>query len=881
MNKRIRDDVVGIRNWVDEGRQKLFQQHRKGSPGIQVCTQLNELLDTLVLEIFEAALASYDEDVQQTVRSRIALVPHGGYGRREMAPYSDIDLMLLHTQGSLQLVAPLARRLVRDFSDTGIDLGFSLRTIGQACQMSARDPIIFTSLVDSRFLGGSVRFFRRFVNAFDKSARRSTASRIRMVEEARREERAKYGETVYLLEPNVKRSRGGLRDLQLMRWIGFIRYRQADPAILTRGGHLDGPDYRRLRRAQDFLLKLRNELHFHAKSSKDVLYRDEQVRIAELFGYQGSENVLPVEEFMQDYFKHTSAVRQIVAHFIDGARWRHPFLRKVVSNLTSHHVGGDFRVGQFHISATRTGLEKVTSNLADVLRIMDLAGRYNCRIDHPTWRAIRTAMMSRNDVKVDRAAAESFLSLLSQRNRLGRLLRRLHELRVLEKLVPGFSHARCLLQFNEYHKYTVDEHSLQAVEQATGFAEASGTLGRAYNKIKRKYLLHLALLVHDLGKGFPRDHSEVGAEIAVDVAKTLYLSGKDTETLTFLVRHHLMLSHLAFRRDTSDESIVIQHAAQIGTPSQLRMLFVLTCADLAAVGPDVLNDWKVDVLAKLYQRMMRHLSGETQSPDADQRLAEQRDKLLTQIQGNADTDWLSEQIESLPGAYLEGPSASHLIEDLERLKLVEREKPIAWGRYLPDRQVVEYSIGFIENSRRGSFHRLTGALSGKGMEILTAEIHSLANGLCLDRFYVNDQDYRDEPPVDRFREVEERLLNALTTQRYESPTFRQTWQSRRPQAPVTDLPIQVRVDNTTSDSFTIIDVFAHDRPGLLYAIAKTLFDLDLSVAFARIGTYLDQVVDVFYVTDSAGNKVQGDEVHDRIRGTLTKAIELEERKATQ
>ena len=311
------------------------------------------------------------------------------------------------------------------------------------------------------------------------------------------------------------------------------------------------------------------------------------------------------------------------------------------------------------------------------------------------------------------------------------------------------------------------------------------------------------------------------------------------------------------------------------------MLFVLTCADLAAVGPDVLNDWKVDVLAKLYQRMMRHLSGETQSPDADQRLAEQRDKLLTQIQGNADTDWLSEQIESLPGAYLEGPSAGHLIEDLERLKLVEREKPIAWGRYLPDRQVVEYSIGFIENSRRGSFHRLTGALSGKGMEILTAEIHSLANGLCLDRFYVNDQDYRDEPPVDRFREVEERLLNALTTQRYESPTFRQTWQSRRPQAPVTDLPIQVRVDNMTSDSFTIIDVFAHDRPGLLYAIAKTLFDLDLSVAFARIGTYLDQVVDVFYVTDSAGNKVQGDEVHDRIRGTLTKAIELEERKATQ
>lgn len=694
-----------------------------------------------------------------------------------------------------------------------------------------------------------------------------------MVEEARREERVKYGETVYLLEPNVKRSRGGLRDLQLMRWIGFARYGEAEPAILQRGGYLTGADYRRLRRAQDFLLRLRNELHFHAKGPRDVLYRDEQMRVAEQYGYPGRDGVLPVEQFMQDYFQHTSTIREVVAHFVDGARWRHPMVRKVVSNLTSHRVGSDFRVGQFHISATQQGLEKVTSNLADVLRIMDLAARYDCRIDHPTWRAIREAMMSRNDIEVDRDAADRFRSLLSQRNRLGRILRRLHELRVLEKLVPGFAHARCLLQFNEYHKYTVDEHSLRAVECATEFADGPGTLGRAYRKVNRKYLLHLALLVHDIGKGYPGDHSVVGEEIAQDVAKTLFLSERDTETLRFLVRNHLMLSHLAFRRDTSDESVIIEHAAEVGTPSHMRMLFVLTCADLAAVGPGVLNDWKLDVLVKLYQRLMRHLSGENSTPDAEARLESQKQSLVHQVGGSKASEWFNHQIRALPPAYFEGPSSDDLISDLKRLKDLGDTDAVAWGRYIAERQVVEYSVGFYEEHFRGSFHRLTGSLSSKGMAILSAEIHSLADGLCLDRFYVHDMDFSDQPPPSRFREVESQLVNSLAADASAYPTFRQTWQSRQQTKPLTNLPTRVRVDNTTSDSCTIIDVFAHDQPGLLYKIARTLFELDLSVVSARIGTYLDQVVDVFYVTDSVGNKVQGDDAHERIRMTLLQAIE--------
>ncbi len=633
------------------------------------------------------------------VRSRIALVPYGGYGRREMAPYSDLDLMLLHVPGALPLVAKLAQRLVQDFSDLGIDLGFSVRTVRQATQMAARDPIIFSSLVDTRFLGGSVRLYTQFIRKFNKMTQRRSQALIALVEQSRREERVKYGETVYLLEPNIKRSRGGLRDLQLLRWVGFARFRQSEPKNLERSGHLSQQDYRSLRKAQDFLLKLRNELHFHAQGPNDGLVRSEQMRLAELYGYEGREGLLPVEQFMQEYFSHTSAVREVVAHFVDGARWRYPRLRRVAGLLSSHRVERDFRAGPVYISATRQGLRKLQNNLADVLRLMDLTSRYDCRIDHPTWRSIRASMMSRTDWSVDREAAERFLSFLSHPNQLGRLLRRLHELRALGKLVPGFEHARCLLQFNEYHKYTVDEHSMRAVERATEFAQQDSVLGQAYREIKQKALLHLALLVHDLGKGYTEDHSEVGAHLAMKVAETLFLNERDNETLRFLVHRHLMLSHLAFRRDTSDEAVVIEHAAEIGSPAIMRMMFVLTCADLAAVGPGVLNQWKQEVLTQLYVRMMDQLSGGV-SPTARPRLAAKRAQLTQQCQTMPDPQWLQQQIEMLPSAYLDAPSQATILDDLERLRGLPRDQAVAWGRFMPERNAVEYTVGVYEDQVR-------------------------------------------------------------------------------------------------------------------------------------------------------------------------------------
>ncbi len=256
----------------------------------------------------------------------------------------------------------------------------------------------------------------------------------------------------------------------------------------------------------------------------------------------------------------------------------------------------------------------------------DLANLYDKRIARPTCELIRKAVPVLSDEILPQTATR-FLSILSQPSRLGEILRTLYDLGVLEKLVPDFSHARCLLQFNEYHKYTVDEHCLLAVERACDFAKDPGGVGRVYRRIKEKRLLHLALLIHDLGKGYVEDHSEVGLRIADDTAQRLYLSQRETEVLKFLVHKHLLMAHLAFRRDTSDEQLVVRFAVEVGSPDVLEMLFVLTAADLAAVGPGVLNGWKIEVLSDLFERTMEHLAGDRASIASEERWKQKRNEI--------------------------------------------------------------------------------------------------------------------------------------------------------------------------------------------------------------------------------------------------------------
>jgi [protein-PII] uridylyltransferase len=872
-NPVLRASLLAARARMADERAAIRQQHQSGSPGIQVSARLTELVDTVALELYAEALADLSDQEKEDFESNVALVAHGGYGRRDLAPYSDLDLMVLHAAGAEGAVFPVASRLLRDLFDAGLDLGQSVRTPRQAWRLAAQDPVVCTSLMESRFLAGNNKLFDAFLERFQRRTRARYKSLFYAIYDARKKEWQQYGDTVYLLEPNVKRTRGGLRDLQLLRWLGFARYGAADPDDLQLVGAISKADQRVLREASEFLLRLRNELHFHAGKSNDVLDRSEQVRLAELYEFAGTEAILPVEGFMREYFRHTRAVTSVASNFVANARPGHP-LAKAVGTLLAYRVEGDYRVTPNQILATKRGLARLQTDLSEVLHLCELANLHNKRIAPATWETVREAVPHfTGDVRPE--VTRQFLALISQPGRLGELLRRLHELGVLEKIIPGFTHARYLLQFNEYHKYTVDEHCILAVERCTELIGDPGLLGRVYLGIKQKRTLHLALLIHDLGKGFVEDHSEIGLRIAEETAGRLRLPLREAETLKFLVHKHLLMSHLAFRRDTYADDLIVKFAVEVGSPEVLDMLFVLTAADFAAVGPGVWNNWKAEVLADLYRRTMRHLAGDAPAGDTAERLERRKAAVRACLAKESDDEWFARQLDALPPAYAFSMPPQRIAAELRELHSLAPTQARAHGRYLPESGTVEFVVGTHDSITPGVFHKLTGALTSRGLEILSAEINTLADGLVLDRFYVNDRDFSEQPPPTRLAEIETALVESLTTPQGGAPTFRKVWRSAasRDRAVLARLPTRVKIDNSSSDSFTIIDIFAHDRMGLLFAITRTIFELGLSVSVAKIGTYLDQVVDVFYVTDSSGHKVQDEQRVQEITSRLLAAID--------
>jgi [protein-PII] uridylyltransferase len=879
---RLSPAVVAARERLAEGREKLRRQHDSGTPSVQVCAHFTDLLEQIVLDLFQAALNDQADAVRRNLEPRVALLAHSGFGRREMAPYSDLDLMLLHPFHSDATVQPLVRRFTQHLYDLALDVGFSARTARQACSLAVQDATVLTSLTEARLLWGDQELFERFEGRFRRMIHRRSGRLVVATEAARREERGKYGETVFLLEPNVKRSRGGLRDLQLIRWIGAIRYGAGDYDGLYQAGRITREDVRVLRAARDFLLWLRNDLHFHAGKASDLLDRTEQVRLAPSRSYPPVPGLLPVEQFMREYFQHTTGVREVASHFADGARPRQLWTW-LTEPLFSHRFERDFRVGPTTIAASRRTLPSLAGDLAQVLRLLDLANKTNKRIEHNTWQAIRTAMTDRGPADPDEplapAVSERFLSLLSEPMRLAEMLRKLHELRVLEQIIPGMSHTRGLLQFNAYHRYTVDEHSLRVVQCLTQLQQDVGVPGEVYRSLKDKRTVHLAALLHDLGKGYEEDHSEVGARLAEQTAARLDLPAHEADTLRFLVHKHLRMSHLAQQHDIHDDAVVVQFAVEVGSPERLKLLYVLTLADLAGVGPGVLNEWKRELLTDLYQHSARLLAGDSPAEAASQRLMVRREEILSLARRLDGVGWWETQLVALPASCLFAAPPPQIVAELDKLRRLPHREAIAWGRHLPDRNAVEYTVGTYEEITPGIFHKLTGTLTARGHQILSADINTLAEGLVLDRFYVQDTDFSGPPPPERIEEVAEALVAALKDASEAPPAFRRLWQERQQgeSAAIKHLPTRVTFDNSTAERFTIVAAFAYDRMGLLYAISRTLFELGLSVSKAKIGTHLDQVVDVFYVTDQrTGSKITGERRLADIRQRLLVAIESTE-----
>jgi [protein-PII] uridylyltransferase len=861
--------VLDARLRLDESREKAKAQHLADAPGRQVCFLLTDAVDSILHDIIYAAI---EINKLSPELPGIAFVAHGGYGRRDLAPYSDIDLMLLYKPSCESAALALARSVAQMIVDAGFQLGFSTRTAAQARSLAWTDAAVFTSLVESRHLYGDAALFENFRESFRNGANRRANRLIPFIQAARLEEQEQSGENSYLLHPNIKRSRGGLRDVQVVRWVGFARYGEAEPEQLEKRELLTSEDYRAISDGYNYLLRLRNQLHFDGGRAIDVLDRGRQVELAKWAGFSGSAGLLPVEQFMQEYFTFTSEIRYSSRHFAESCKSTFGYA-KSVGRIFSRSMGNDYRISLHEIWPRRRRRSGIINDPSKIIELMLLANEYNKRIEHKTWLAIRDSMLQRPPGPPSNETIARFSLLLNQPNKLGPTLRRLHELRVLEQIIPGFKHCRYLLQFNEYHKYTVDAHCILAVQEATEFGKRDGVLGTTYRQIKNKALLHLALLIHDAGKGFAEDHSEVGARIAAATADQLRVSPAEKELLVFLVLKHLIMTHTAFRFDLSDRATIVSFAAQVGSIEALQMLFVLSCADLAAVGPGALNDWKLNLIIQLYQSTLAQMS-QSDEQSVVQSNTEKKRAELAKVVGNAQpTEWWKTQVAKVPAAYLFLLSPDQLRDELKRLQKLTDTNPIdVWGSYRAPQFATQYVVAVRQQVPIGLFARITGALSSLGLNILSGEVHTQPDEIAWDRFLVEDPDHRDEPPQYRIDEVCKRILDYVKSEQIPTPQYRKLWDAKKQSAGFQHQPVQVKYDNNTSDLYTIITLFAYDRPGLLFDISKTIFELELVLHTAKFSTHLDQVVDVFYVTTLDKRKVTESTRLYTLRQSLLRAI---------
>jgi [protein-PII] uridylyltransferase len=867
---------------LEQIRERAGKLFRDGAKGMQIASFLSDAMDTYTVGILQETLADFTEAEQQELVQNSAMIAIGGSGRGEVAPYSDSDLIFIFQPRIAGLMNRLTKRIVPEFWDSGIKLGQRVHTVRDAAASAIVDPHLASSLVHVRSLWGDdslalqlkARFYRKVV-------RWRLRAFVNDCIEGRDEERTTHGATGQQLEPDVKKSLGGLRDIHLLQWIAFAHYQTADIDSLRRKNVLTPDDAAKLKRGVEFLTRVRVDLHLHAGKPNDTLSKDEQLRIAEARDIAHVEGQRPVERFMHEYFSHSMAIAEITGRFV--SRHRRRSVSAIIKRLVmSHRVNRHFVLSEGELDVAHAQLAKNCTTLEDILRIYHSAAMYRVSLSPRLIEAIKAT--ARNlPSSPSPESARLFMEILGTVGRCSATVRSMHDTNVLELVMPEWHRVRCLLQFNQYHHFTVDEHTLRCLEICEGFAEEDTPVGAAYRNIHSRKLLHLALILHDAGKGFEEDHSELGRRMSLDICQRLRLTPHETDIVSFLVHKHLKMADLSFRYDTTDPRVVLEFSHEVGSADKLRMLFVLTAADVSGVGPGVWTNWKADLLADFYKRLMMNLSGQPPRFHEEERLREIREHVYDAIVPLEPEDdeivasllrWVDKQLDGFSSQYLTMTPPSMIARDLDIIRSLEDGEIRVDGRYDSSSGTTDYHIIAGSKYSRGGFHRISGVLTARHMKILGAEITTSLEDVIVDTFHVIDEDFSGTVPQERIDDVADSIVRTLRKE----ITVKKLFQRHRryivedSQETTMGLPTRVEVDTDTSDKSTIVLVFAHNRPGLLYTISRTLFKLDLSIDLARISTHFDQVVDVFYVTDNEGRKITSGEQCQTIRDRMLEEL---------
>ena len=873
---------------VQKLREQVAVELAAGLPGLTIAANLCAATEQLLKEFVEETAATAHCGTLDELATQGVMIFVGGTGRGELAPYSDIDLLVVPARSGNKF-EDFATAFLQLCWDAGFKMGSAMRDYSEALMHARQDPQAATALIEGRYFWGDESLFNKVTTAF--KARVVDGRRRQFIEDCLAARQLTDDNSVPMsqeLEPDVKSSIGGLRDLHLIRWIGFARYGVRDIESLRLRGALSKCDARELKDAWEFLTKVRLDLHLAAGKPQDRLTRDEQLRIAAEREIEATPEQRPVERFMQEYFVHSSAIAAVSRRFAAVQRPQ-SLLSQTRNLIVGHRAEGYFYVAPDRIDVARRHLRKVCENLAGILRLYRTSALYGVPPAPHVLEAVKLAAANMEAPTLTVEEGRIFLEIMRCTSALPMVLRSMAGTGVLDLVIPDYNHIRNLLQFNQYHHFTVDEHTLRAVEVVTSFEHDTGPIGTAYQAVRSKEVLHLAVLLHDIGKGFERDHSVVGREIGERIANRLGMSPDHREQLEFLILQHLVMADNAWRRDITDPKLLFEFSRDCGSPDSLRMLYLLTIADVSAVGPGTWTEWKGNLLTELFDRCLLILSGKHYSYYEQMRLRQVKGQVGEQLKAQPtvigsddqelrvplDPAWIDHQLDGCSAYYLTCTAPEVIAEDLRTIAGLNDEAIEVRADWDEATQTTEYRV-ITRNplATSGCFHKMAGVLTAKRLEILSADVNTTVEGIVVDAYRVRDQDYEGAPPDDRTDEVAQALRSVLNGELTIEQLFRRGRQFGKSAVPrgTSNLKTRVKIDNDSSESRTIIDVFAHDRTGLLYTIARTLNELNLSVDLAKISTHFDQVIDVFYVQEADQTKTQSEERLNEIQQTLMNTL---------
>ena len=833
------------------------------------------LTDCLVTSAWKFATEIQFPSHNPTEAEKLSIISVGGYGRREMAPFSDVDLLFLTPYKMTPWSENVIETVLYLLWDLKLKVGHSSRSIKDCLRLGSEDYTIRTAMLEHRFVCGDINLASQLNEKLWKNLFSGTAKDFisaKLIERENRHE--KHGQR-YMVEPNVKEGKGGLRDLQSLYWIAKYVYQTQNISDLVDLNVFRSDEYLQFEQAEEFLWAVRCQMHHLADRAIEQLSFDLQVEVASAMGYHDSRDQRAVEIFMQDYFRHATRVGDLTRIFLTSLEAVHakdePLLERIFKRKPK--IDNDYIV--IHNRLAIKSEKEFLTNPINLLKLFSEALRTGLLIHPNAMRLVSANLaMVNNEFRASTEAQQIFLELLLKHGNPERALRRMNELGFLAKFIPEFEPIVAMMQFNMYHSYTVDEHTIQClktlaqIEKGELVEELPIASSILKDGVNRK-VIYIALLLHDIGKGRSDDHSILGAKIAKQVSPRLGLNKQETETVEWLVRYHLLMSDMAQKRDISDPRTVRDFAKAVQSVKRLNLLTVLTVCDVRSVGPDTWNNWKATLIRQLYAETKAILEQGAEALNRENRMTEAKKALREKL-----SEWDNKDIKIETGRhyppYWQGFQVDAQFAFAKLLRNLGADEIKI--ELTPDTDRDATRICFALSDHPGIFSRLAGALALVGANVVDARSYTSKDGFATAAFWIQDGDGSpyNQARFSRLRRMIEKTLSGEVITR-EAIKERDKFKKREKAFKV---PTSITFDNEGSEIYTIIEVDTRDRPGLLFDLTRTLANMNVYIASAVIATYGEQVVDSFYVKDMFGLKFHSESKQKKLEQNLRQAITL-------